>query len=248
MSYALLLTASLLAVQPDATITVTKVKFTSGKVTGEGLEFAPGKESCPALVVVHGDFGLTPWVQQQAKKLASQGYRVLAIDLYGGELPKTVEEAHILERGLEEGRVQNQLKAAIDYLIARPGIRKGAIGILGWDMGGGHALDAAILDGRLRAVVVCYGRVATKAKTVATLQAPMLGLFAGKDEGISKTTLAQFQKAMTEAGKKATIHVYPHCESGFMDPNNLGLTERPAEADIADAWSRIDKFLAAELR
>src|SRR5262249_41592258 len=142
MSYALLL-ASLVALQPD----VAKVKVTSGKVTLEALEFVPpGKGPFPGLVVVHGDFGLTTWVQQQAKNLAGKGYRVLAIDLYGGELPKTVLDAHILERGLEEDKVHAQLKAAVDYLAARPGVRQDALSILGWDMGGGYALEAAILD------------------------------------------------------------------------------------------------------
>jgi carboxymethylenebutenolidase len=247
MGHALLLTASLLAFQTDAKITAAKVKFTSGKVTVEGLEAAPVKVPGPGLLLVHGEFGLTPWVAQQARNLAAKGYHVLAIDLYGGELPKTVLDAHILERGLEDEKVESQLKAAVDYLAMRPGVRKDAIGILGWDMGGGHALDAAIHDQRLRAVVVCCGRLPTEANTVAKLQAPVLGLFAGKDQGISKTTIAQFQKAMAQAGKTATIHVYANCESGFMDPDSPGLTERPAAADIADAWSRIEKFLAAQL-
>jgi carboxymethylenebutenolidase len=214
----------------------------------EGIEVAGGKGPLPALLVVHGDFGLTPWVRQQATALAGKGYRVLAIDLYGGELPKTVEEAHILERGLEDDKVLAQLRVAVDYLSNHPGVRKDAIGILGWDMGGGFALEAAIGDNRLRAVVVCYGRLPTQAETLAKLQAPVLGLFAGKDEGLPKSTIDQFQKAMAKAGKKATVHIYPNCESGFLDADNPGLKMRPAAKDVADAWSRIDQFLTAELK
>src|SRR5262249_57543811 len=112
--------------------------------------------------------------------------------LEGGQVAKDDEEAHILERGLPEDRVQAELKAAVDLLACRAEVRKDALGILGWDMGGGHALDAAARDGRLRAVVVCYGRGPTQPKTLATLQRSVLAPFAGKDEGSSAKTIAQF--------------------------------------------------------
>jgi carboxymethylenebutenolidase len=200
------------------------------------------------VVVVHGDFGPTKWVKQQAERLAGQGYVVLAVDLYHGELPKDVEEAHILERGLEEARVLANLRAAVDHLAALPQVRKDRIGILGWDMGGGHALEAAARDRRLRALVICYGRLITDPARLAGLEAPVLGIFGGKDDGITPDTLKRFRAAMEKAGKRvAGLHVYPDCESGFLDPANPYLSARPPAASVADAWRRIDAFLATEL-
>src|SRR5262249_47071260 len=206
-----------------------------------------GRWAWAAVILVHGDFGPTNWVKKQAERLASKSFATLAIDLYRGELPKDIEEAHILERGLPEERVQADLKAAVEFLSAKAEIRKEAIGILGFDMGGGHALDGAIRDGRFRAVVNCYGRVPTEAKTVASLQAPVLALFAGKDEGIPQRTIDQFRAAMKKGGKRASIHVYPKCETGFLDPHSPYASGPAPKEAIADAWSKIEQFLAAEL-
>jgi carboxymethylenebutenolidase len=226
-----------------------KVKFVNGKIGFQALEFVPpGKGPFPAVIVVHGDFGLTPWAKKQCRRLATKGYDVLALDLYDGQLPKDVEEAHILERGLEEGMIHAQLKAAVDRLSQLPAVRKDAIGILGWDMGGGYALDAAIRDQRLKAAVNCYGRLTTDPKQLANMTAALLGLFAGKDEGISPATIEKFKAALKKAGKQATLHVFPDSQNGFMDPDSPYLEGRADAAVIADAWSRIDKHLAEHLR
>jgi carboxymethylenebutenolidase len=231
-------------------VTVETVRYRSGKETVQALRYRPaGKGPFPAVVVVHGDFGPTEWVKQQARRLAEKGYVALAVDLYRGELPKTIEEAHILERGLEEGRVLADLKAAVDHLAGWSEVQSKQIGILGWDMGGGHALDAARQDGRLRAAVVCYGRLPTEAASLKGLQAAVLGIFAGKDEGLPPETLQQFRAAMAKAGKRlAGMHVYPQCQNGFMDPKSPYVSGPPDPKAIADAWSKIEAFLAAELK
>src|SRR5438132_1447984 len=83
----------------------------------------------------------------------------------------------------------------------------------------GNALDAPIHDTRLKTAVMCYGRVTTDPKLLASLDASVLAIFAGKDEGIPPTTIEQFKKAMQKAGKSLTAQVYPKCGNGFMDPN-----------------------------
>src|SRR5205085_12460238 len=116
----------------------------------------------------------------------------------------------------------------------------------GWDMGGGHALEAAARDRRLRALVICYGRLVTDPARLAGLQAPVLGIFAGKDEGIPPETVKRFRAALEKAGKRvAGLHTYPACENGFLDPASPYLTAKPPAAAVADAWRRIEAFLAA---
>jgi carboxymethylenebutenolidase len=226
------------------------VSYRSGKETVRAVLCRPaGKGPFPAVVVVHGDFGLTKWVKEQAGRLAAKGYVALAIDLYRGEVAKDLEEAHILDRGLPENRALGDLKAAVDYLSALPGVNAECVGALGWDMGGGYALDAATRDRRLRAVVVCYGRLTTDAKLLAGLHAPVLGIFAAKDEGIPPETLKRFRAAMEKAGKRvAGLHIYPNCNTGFMDPASPYLTGPHPAAAVADAWSKIEGFFAGELK
>jgi carboxymethylenebutenolidase len=226
------------------------VSYPAGHDTVRAVLHRPaGPGPFPALVVLHGDFGLTDGVREQAERLAALGYVTLAPDLYRGERPKDLLDAHIMDRGVPEDRVQADLKAAVVYLTGRTDVRKDALGVIGWDSGGGYALDAAIHDPRLKAVVVCYGRLTTDPALLAPLKAPVLGLFAGKDEGITPETIESFRRAMTKAGKRiADLHVYPDCGPGFMNPKpSQNDVPGPPEA-VADAWSRVENFLNAELK
>jgi carboxymethylenebutenolidase len=241
--------ALFLCFQTTLPTTSETISLRSGKDTVKGFLSRPeGKGPFPAILILHGDFGPTPWVKKQAQRLADEGYLTLAIDLYRGEMPKDIEEAHILERALPEERVMRDVKAAVDYLAASPLVRKDRIGILGWDMGGGYALDGAIHDPRLRAAVVCYGRLRTDPKLLSKLKNSVLGIFAGADEGISADTIKQFQKAMMKAGKRVEMQVFPGVGNGFMDPGSPYLSRPTPPATIADAWRRIDAYLDAELR
>jgi carboxymethylenebutenolidase len=249
LPFAFLGTAGLADAQKSPGPVTAKVKFVSGKDSVSALQIRPpGHGPFPAVVVLHGDFGLTPWVKKQSYGLADNGYLVLAVDLYGGDLPATVEEAHILERGLDERRVLANLKAAVDFLESLALVRKDSIGILGWDCGGGFALDAAIADRRLKTAVMCYGRVTTDPKKLASLEGHVLALFGGKDEGIPPATIDQFRKAMAKAGKSATIHVYPTCGNSFMDPESPYFEGKADPAAIADAWAKIDANLEKALK
>jgi carboxymethylenebutenolidase len=214
-----------------------------------GLLYRPaGQGPFPALVVIHEDHGLTDWVKEQAKRLCDKGYVVLAVDLYRGQVVTDVLDAHIMDRGLPEDRVLADLKAAVDYLAGRKDVRASALGVIGWGMGGGYALDAAVRDPRLRAAVVCYGRLTTDPALLASLRASVLGIFAGKDEGISPETIDQFRAAMQKAGKRvADTRIYPACGHGFMNPSSPYTSGAPPAEAIADAWNKLEAYLDAEL-
>jgi len=235
---------------PEPAATVETVEYPSRNDTVRGIVYRPaGQGPFPAVVVLHGDAGLTTWEKEQAQRLCDLGYVALAVDLYRGQVVSGVLDAHIMERGLPEDRALADLKAAVDYLVSRPDVRGDAFGIVGWDMGGGYALDAARHDSRLRAVVVCYGRLTTDPEWLASLQASVLGIFAEKDEGISPETIAQFRAAMRKAGKRiADLHIYRGCGPGFMNPASPHATDAPAIEATADAWNKIENYLAAELK
>jgi carboxymethylenebutenolidase len=243
-----LLLAGVAVAQPASQPTESAVKLKAGKASVRAVLLRPaGAGPFPAVVMLHGDFGLTAWVKQQARRVAETGYLVLAVDRYGGELPRTIEDAHILDRGLEDERVIADTKAAIDYLAGHKDTRKDAIGVLGWDSGGGFALDTAIADRRLKTAVVCYGRLTTDPRPLANLQGPVLGIFGGKDPGIPPETIAQFKQAMTKAGKSAIVHVYPECGSCFMEPDSPHFEGQPDRAAIADAWAKLEAHLGKTL-
>lgn len=228
---------------------VETVTYPSGKENLRGFLAHPaGEGRFPGLLLIHGDYGLTDWVKEQTKRLADRGYVVLAVDLYRGAVVSNLEDAHIMDRGLPEDRVARDLQAAVDYLTGRKDVRADTLGVVGFDMGGGYALDAAIGDPRLRAVVMCYGRLTTDAKLLAPLRASVFAIFAEKDKGISPETIEQFRAAMNKTGKRLTIRVYTECGHGFLDPANWAMYGAPPADDIKDAWNLIDNYLAGELK
>jgi carboxymethylenebutenolidase len=233
---------------PPEGVRAEAVAYPAGKEMLHGYLCRPaGDGRRPGLVAIHGDRGLNAWTKQQARRLAGRGFVVLAVDLYHGELPGDQLDAHIMDRGLPDDQVLGELKAAVDGLTRRPDVRADALGVIGWGMGGGYALDAALHDPRLRAVVTCSGRLTTDSDWLKPLNASVLGLFAARDEGITADTVRRFRAAMRTAGKRlAGLHVYADAGHDFFTPSSPHAAPGDAAARVA-ARKRIDAYLAAEL-
>lgn len=222
------------------------VSYKSGDETVSGILYTPaGRGPFPALIVVHEWWGLNDWVKQQAEKLAGQGYVALAVDLYRGKVADNPDMAHELMRGLAEDRATRDLRAAYDFLAAQASVEKDRIGSIGWCMGGGYALDAALAEPHLAAAVINYGHLATEPSELKKINAPILGLFGGQDRGITPDDVKKFQQSMEQLGKKIEVKIYPDAGHAFENPNNKQ-GYRPEDA--ADAWRRTVDFLAGTLK
>jgi len=222
------------------------VSYKSGDEPVSGILYTPaGKGPFPALIVVHEWWGLNDWVKQQAEKLAGQGYVALAVDLYRGKVADNADLAHELMRGLPEDRASRDLRAAYDFLASQASVEKDRIGSIGWCMGGGYALDAALAEPHLAATVINYGHLATEPSELKKINAPILGLFGGQDRGITPDDVKKFQQSMEQLGKKIEVKIYPDAGHAFENPNNKQ-GYRPEDA--ADAWRRTVDFLAATLK
>ena len=225
----------------------TAVTYKSGDETVSGYLAAPGGGGKhPAIIVVHEWWGLNDWVRAKADHFAGEGYVALAVDLYRGKSAGTDPDvAHQLMRGLPEDRAARDLDAAFRYLAARPDVDPARIGSIGWCMGGGYALVAAIQEPKLAACVINYGRLVTDPKTVAKIRAPMLGNFGAEDQGIPPSMVEAFEKEARAAGKTIDFRIYPGAGHGFAS-NPDPKVYRPDAARDADA--RTDAFLARELK
>jgi carboxymethylenebutenolidase len=222
------------------------VSYRSGDETVNGILYLPpGKGPFPAMVVVHEWWGLNDWVQQQASKLADQGYAALAIDLYRGKVATTPDEAHEIMRGVPEDRANRDLLAASTYLRSLNTINSKRMGVIGWCMGGGYALDLAVEDPRLRVAVINYGHLASDDNTLRKIHAAVLGIFGGKDRGIPVADVKKFQERMEKLGKKVEIQIFPDAGHAFENPNNQeGF--RPEDATKASKLTM--DFLAKNLK
>ncbi len=238
----------LVLVFSSASFAATKkdVSYKSGNETVNAVLYTPdGNGPFPALVVIHEWWGLNDWVKDQAQKLADEGYETLAIDLYRGKVATTPEEAHEIMRGVPEDRANRDLLAAYDYLASQPNVKKEKIGAIGWCMGGGYALDLAVLQPKLAVDVINYGHLATDDATLQKINAKVLGLFGGQDRGITPDSVHAFEQQMKKLGKSIEVKIYPDAGHAFENPNNKGGYR--AE-DAKDAWDRTVAFLKENLK
>jgi carboxymethylenebutenolidase len=222
------------------------VSYKSGDETVQGVLYTPaGKGPFPAIIVIHEWWGLNDWVKDQASKLADQGYEALAIDLYRGKVATTADMAHELMRGVPEDRAKRDLHAAFEFLQSQANVKKDRIAAIGWCMGGGYSLDVALQEPTLAADVINYGHLATAAEALKKINAPILGLFGGEDQGIPSADVKKFGETLDKMGKKVEVKIYDDAGHAFENPNNK-TGYRPDDA--ADAWKRTADFLAANLK
>src|ERR1700752_3127797 len=222
------------------------VSYKSGDETVTGMLYTPaGKGPFPALIVIHEWWGLNDWVKEQASKLSDQGYVSLAVDLYRGKVATTPDMAHELMRGVPEDRAKRDLHAAVEFLISQPNVKKDRIGAIGWCMGGGYALDVALQEPDLAALVINYGHLATDPEALKKINANILGIFGGQDRGITPEDVHKFEASMKQLGKKIDVKIYDDAGHAFENPNNKD-GYRPADA--TDAWKRTVDFLAETLK
>src|SRR5579863_9548511 len=217
------------------------VSYKSGDETVQGVLYTPaGKGAFPAIIVIHEYWGLNDWVKEQASKLADEGYVTLAIDLYRGKVATTPDMAHEIMRGVPEDRAKRDLHAAFEFLQSQPNVRQDRIGAIGWCMGGGYSLDVALQEPTLAADVINYGHLATDPEALKKINAPILGLFGGQDQGIPPTDVKKFGETLDKMGKKVEVKIYDDAGHAFENQNNK-TGYRPDDA--ADAWKRTVDFL-----
>ena len=235
------------AAPPSTTHAGATVQLEGASGKGSGYLALPkdGAARHPALVVIQEWWGLNDWIKENADRFASQGYVVLAVDLYRGKATSDPGVAHELMRGLPEDRAMADLEAGFGYLTARPDVDPTRVGSIGWCMGGGYSLALAAHEPKLRAAVVNYGRLITAKDTLAGIHASLLGNFAGEDQGIPPADVLDFEKAMKGLGKDVDIKIYEGAGHAFMNPGNKkGYNEAAAK----DAWARIDTFFTKNLK
>jgi len=232
----------LTAAAPPRTETV---EYASGSETVRGfLAFsgAPGRHA--AILIVHGDSGLTEWIQEQARRFAAQGYVALAVDLYRGEVAADDEEAHELARGLPDDRALRDVEAAFAYLAARKDVSPTRIGVIGWQTGGWFALQLAIHEPKLVVCAVSDTALPTDSGDLAKIRAPILGNFGADQRGIAASQIEAFEDSLRSRGIQVDIKMYPGASGGFENPADT-VHFRPDAA--ADAWTRDLAFFAKTL-
>jgi carboxymethylenebutenolidase len=207
------------------------------------------KVKLPAVVMIHENKGLNDYIKESANLLAKNGYVVLAVDLFNGEVvTDNQERSGELTGAIREnpGIAIENMKAAVNYLRSLDNVDPSKIASLGWCFGGQQSLQLAInsKDDPLAATVIYYGRLTNDSQAISNITSPVLGIFGDKDQSISVDSVMQFQKALNDTGITNEIYVYPNVGHAFANPSN----DNYAPTETADAWKKTLDFLSRNLQ
>lgn len=250
-----------MAVQPVTAATITtsaeglaadEVKVPVGDETIPAYRAMPKEGGpFPVVLVVQEIFGVHEHIKDICRRFAKLGYFAIAPELYArqGDVSKlkTIDEIRPIVARVPDTQVLADLDACVEY-AAESG--KGDItrlGITGFCWGGRIVWLYAAHSQRLKAGVAWYGRLVGDATentprhpvdVAAELKAPVLGLYAGKDQGIPLDTVERMREALKKARVAAEIVVYPEAQHGFYADYRPSYNER----DARDGWNKLQDW------
>jgi len=236
-------------------LTDITIPTTDGNGELRGVLAVPdGQGPFPAAIMVHEVFGIEENMRAQIERLCSAGYIVLMPDLFsrGGARRCLMATFRALTAG--EGQAFDDVAAARALLLARPDCT-GKIGVIGFCMGGGFALQLA--NHGFDAASVNYGMMPKDLEASLAGACPIIGSYGAKDNSL-KGAAATMELALTKAGIVHDIKEYPNASHAFMNIGPAGpkllrpvmskvVGIKPSPVDAVDAWNRIEEFFALHL-
>lgn len=235
-------------VAPDDPAIVTEtVSYESpeGHGTISGLMARPANATgpLPAVLVIHENRGLNPYIADVVRRLAKSGYLAFGPDGLSplGGYPGTDEEGREMQRSLDGAKLMADFFAAYEFLRDHSD-STGKAGCVGFCYGGGVCNALAVAYPDLAASVPFYGRQAA-AEDVPSIEAPLLIHYAALDERINAGWEA-YRDALEANGKTYTVHFYEGANHGFHNDT----TPRYDEAAATLAWDRTLAFFAEHLQ
>lgn len=229
-------------VAPDDPDIVTEtINYSSPKGQGEisGLLAKPANapDKLPAVLVIHENRGLNPYIEDVARRVAKAGFLALAPDGLSplGGYPGSDDEGREMQRSIDGSKLMEDFFAGFDHILNRAD-STGKCGAVGFCYGGGVCNALAVGFPEMAASVPFYGRQAS-AEDVPAIQAPLLLHYAGLDERIN-AGWPDYEAALKANGKTYTAHIYEGVNHGFHNDTTPRFDAEAAEL----AWSRTIAF------
>ncbi|HEX6748252.1 MAG TPA: dienelactone hydrolase family protein [Longimicrobium sp.] len=222
----------------------------SGDSVRAWVVYPERRDRAPVVVVVHEIFGLSSWIRGVADQLAADGFIAIAPDLLSGKGVPTGpdgepvrDSATAAVRRLDAGEVQRRIDATARFAMALPAALP-RYGIVGFCWGGGVSFAHAVHAPNLGASVVYYG-VSPAPAQLASVRAPVLGLY-GENDARVNATIAPADSAMRALRRTYQHEIFPGAGHGFLrqqDGQN-GANLQAARA----AWPRTVQWFHRHLR
>ena len=214
----------------------------SGQMRGYLVQPA-GQGPFPAVLVIHENRGLNPYIEDVARRAAVDGFLALAPDglFPAGGYPGNDDDGRTLQAGLDQGKLRTDMLNGARFLKAHK-LSTGKLGVTGFCWGGGTTnFLAAALGADMQAGVPYYG-AATETASVPKIKAPLLIQYAESDERINAMWPA-FESALKAAGVSFQAHIYPGTQHGFHNNSTPRYNEPAAKL----AWERTIAFFKTHL-
>lgn len=217
------------------------------------LGIPEGSGPWPAVVVVHEAFGIDAEMRKQVAHLASLGYMALMPDLFsaGGTRRCLVSTMRAMSSGV--GRAYADIEAARRWLLGRTDAT-GAVGVIGFCMGGGFALMTA--ERGFDAAAVNYGMLPKDLDATLAQACPIVGSYGGSDSAL-KGAAAKIEAVLSTHGIAHDVKEYPGVGHSFLNEKESGpvlmrplmrvMHLGPNPEAATDAWQRIDAFFTEHL-
>jgi carboxymethylenebutenolidase len=208
-----------------------------GNGTIKGYLVIPARASAaakvPAIIVIHENRGLNPYIEDVARRLGTNGYMAFAPDglTSVGGYPGDDEKGATLFGQVDRNKMLEDFVAAANWLKARPE-STGKLGAIGFCFGGGIANTLAVRIPDLAAAVPFYG-TPPPAADIPKIKAAILVHHGEMDTRLA-ATWPDYDKALTAAGVPHAGYIYPGAQHGFHNDT----TPRYDEAAAKLAWQR----------
>ena len=209
----------------------------SGAMRGYLVQPA-GQGPFPAVLVIHENRGLNPYIEDVARRLATEGFLALAPDglAPAGGYPGNDDDGRQLQASLDQAKLRTDMLNSARFVKAHA-LSSGKLGAVGFCWGGGMVNQLAVAFGAdLQAGVPFYG-AAPEASAVARIKAPLLLHFADKDPRIN-AMWPQYEAALKAAGARYEAYRYADTQHGFHNNSTPRYREEAAKL----AWSRTLAF------
>ena len=260
------------AVEPVMAQTVITTD-TNGLVAGEVKIKAPDGVEIPAyrampdqggkfpvVLVVQEIFGVHEHIKDVCRRFAKKGYLAIAPELYArqGDVSKITDFRKIVGdvvSKVPDAQVMGDLDSAVAYAKATGKANTDKLYITGFCWGGRITWLYAAHNPKLKAGAAWYGRLVGAGNELqpknpidmaAAIKTPVLGLYGGKDQGISQESIEQMRAALKAAGNdKSEIIVYPDAEHGFHADYRPSYNPQAAKDGFAKVLDWFKKYGAA---
>ena len=213
-----------------------------GAISGLLAMPAKARGKIPAVLVIHENRGLNPYIEDVARRLAKSGYLAFAPDGLSsvGGYPGSDDKGRELQAKLDPKKLFEDFIASFDFLRLHAK-STGKVGAVGFCYGGGICNALAVACAELAASVPYYGRQPTAAE-VPSIKAPLLIHYAENDERINAAALP-YQAALLANQKPFEVHYYAGTQHGFHNDT----TPRYDKAAAELSWSRTMAFFQKNL-